>query len=112
MKSTLLRVLAFLRLYEASVLHEYPRTYREELERQMMKKYSDAASGSCGLAGAARGINTRNYYFSRSPRRGYLAGLGIMTYLEVATARDYRHCRSRARVYVGVLTRPRAHIAL
>jgi hypothetical protein len=37
MKSTLLRVLAFLRLYEASVLHEYPRTYREELERQMMK---------------------------------------------------------------------------
>ena len=36
-KGGILRVLAFLRLYEVSVLHEYPRTYREELERQMMK---------------------------------------------------------------------------
>lgn len=110
MKNTLLRVLAFLRLYEASVLHEYPRTYREELERQMMKLLPAIAiwgsfqwllfikndtmlhPGVVVLPALRVGLTLvcvtafAYYYFSRSPRRGYLAGLGIMAYLEVATA--------------------------
>lgn len=109
-KNLILRALAFLRLYEASVLHEYPRTYREELERQMMKLLPAIAiwgsfqwllfikndtmlhPGVQVLPALRVGLTLvcvtafAYYYFSRSPRRGYLAGLGIMAYLEVATA--------------------------
>lgn len=109
-KGGILRVLAFLRLYEVSVLHEYPRTYREELERQMMKLLPAIAiwgsfqwllfikndtmlhAGVPVLPALRVGLTLvcvtafAYYYFSKNSRRGYLAGLGIMAYLEMATA--------------------------
>jgi class 3 adenylate cyclase len=110
MKAVLLRILSFLRLYEASVLHEYPRSYREELERQMNKLipaisiwgsfqwllfikndvmlHNDAVilpALRVGLTLVCIGT-LLYYFFSRSSKRGYFGGLAVMAYLEIATA--------------------------
>ena len=109
-KNLILRALAFLRLYETTVLHEYPRTYREELERQMMKlipaiaiwgsfqwllfiKNDTMLHGDAAILPVLRvGLTLvcvtvfAYYYFSQNPKRGYFGGLVVMSYLELATA--------------------------
>jgi class 3 adenylate cyclase len=109
-KNLILRALAFLSLYEKTVLHEHPRTYREELDRQMMKllpagsiwgsfqwllfiQNDTILHPNLPILPALRvGLTLvcvtafLYYYFSSSPRRGYLGFLGIMVYLELATA--------------------------
>ena len=110
LKAGALHLLSLLRLYEPAVLIDYPRTYREELQRQMNRilpaigfwgsfqwllfikndvvLHADALIlpalrvGLTAVCAAA----LIYFFFSRNPQRGYFGGLAIMAYVDIATA--------------------------